>query len=148
MPASKWPRNERTENTIAEVRAVYAELAARPVERDCIRRTECCQFRLTGQTPWLTDAEALLAVKAYRAAGRTRLPEPADGSCPMLEARTGRCVIYADRPFACRTHYCAAAGGPYARREVVDLIRRLETISAGLGGGGPRPIGSALAIYI
>jgi Fe-S-cluster containining protein len=137
--------NDATRTAIAAVREVYADLAARPVQRDCIRRTECCQFRLTGRTPWLTDAEALVAVKAFRATGRTRLPEPADGSCPMLEARTGRCLIYADRPFACRTHFCAAAGGPYARHEVLDLIRRLEAISAPLGGDGPRPIASAIS---
>lgn len=131
-------------DAIAGVREVYAALAARPIERNCVRRTECCQFRLTGETPWLTDAEALLAVKAFRATGRTRVPEPTDGSCPMLEYRSGRCLIYADRPFACRTHFCEAAGGPYARRDVVDLIRRLEAISAPLGAGGPRPIAAAL----
>jgi Fe-S-cluster containining protein len=136
MPASR-PRDDRAATAIAAVREVYTDLAARPVERNCIRRTECCQFRHTGYTPWLTDAEALVAVKAFRATGRTRLPEPADGSCPMLDARTGRCLIYADRPFACRTHFCEAAGGPYSRRDVLDLIRRLESISAPLAEMAP-----------
>jgi Fe-S-cluster containining protein len=136
------------DTAIAAVREVYADLAQRPVQRNCIRRTECCQFRFTGQTPWLTDAEALLAARAFRATGRTRLPDPPDGSCPMLEPKTGRCLIYADRPFACRTHFCEAAGGPYARREVLDLIRRLEAISAPLAGDGPRPIISALRHYM
>jgi Fe-S-cluster containining protein len=66
----------------------------------------------------------------------------------MLDGRSGRCLVYADRPFACRTHFCEAAGGPYSRREVLDLIRRLEAISAALGGEGPRPIGSALNAYM
>jgi Fe-S-cluster containining protein len=66
----------------------------------------------------------------------------------MLDTRSGRCLIYADRPFGCRTHFCEAAGGPYSRREVLDLIRRLEAISAGLGGDGPRPIVSALEAYM
>jgi len=148
MPAPNTQRNDRTHTAIAAVREVYADLAARPIERNCVRLTECCQFRHTGCTPWLTDAEAVLAVKAFRAAGRTRLTEPPDGSCPMLDARSGRCVIYADRPFACRTHFCEAAGGPYARREVLDLIRRLEAISTEMGGEGPRPIASALARYM
>lgn len=43
-------------------------------------------------------------------------------------------MIYNDRPFGCRTHFCAAAGGPYARREVADLIHRLERIDLELGG--------------
>jgi Fe-S-cluster containining protein len=148
MPASRTPRDHRDSAAIDAVREVYAELAGRPIERNCIRRTECCQFRHTGYTPWLTDAEALVAARAFRASGRTRLPAPADGSCPMLDARTGRCVIYADRPFACRTHFCEAAGGPYSRREVIDLIRRLEDASVPLGKDGPRPITSALTAFL
>jgi len=66
----------------------------------------------------------------------------------MLDGRSGKCLIYADRPFACRTHFCEAAGGPYSRREVLDLIRRLEEISAGLGKDGPRPITTALSAYM
>lgn len=127
-----------------EVRRVYADLARRPVERQCIRRTECCQFKLTGLTPFLTRGEALVAARALRATGRTKLPAAMDGACPMLESHSGRCLIYADRPFGCRTHFCAAAGGPLARREVVDLIRRLETIDAQLGGDGPRQLPAAV----
>ncbi len=131
-------------DTLAAVRQIYAELAARPVERQCLRRTECCQFKLTGLTPYLTKGEAALAARAWRASGRTKLPSPADGSCPMLEPQSGRCRIYADRPFGCRTHFCAAAGGPLARGEVIDLIRRLETIDAELGGDGPRKLPGAV----
>lgn len=132
-------------DALAAVRQIYAELAGRPVERQCLRRTECCQFKLTGLTPYLTKGEALLAARAWRASGRTKLPSPADGACPMLEAQSGRCLIYADRPFGCRTHFCAAAGGPLARREVIDLIRRLETVDAQLGGDGPHKLPRAVA---
>ena len=132
-----------TADTIASVRAIYAELAARPIERACIRRTECCQFKLTGRTPYLTKGEAITAAKALRATGRTRVSEREDGACPLLDAQ-GRCLIYADRPFGCRTHFCAAAGGPYARREVSDLIHRLEDIDAQLGGDGGRPLPAAV----
>ena len=93
-------------------------------------------FKLTGLTPYLTKGEALLAAKAFRATGRRELPQKADGSCPLLHPQTGRCLIYADRPFGCRTHFCASAGGPYARRDVLDLIRRLEAVDAALGGAG------------
>jgi hypothetical protein len=126
------------------VRTVYRELAARPIERACINRTECCHFRLTGRTPFLTKGEALVAAKAWRATGRTRLPECPDGACPMLDTTTGRCRIYDGRPFGCRTHFCAAAGGPYARREVVDLIHRLEDIDRTLGGDGALPLPDAM----
>ena len=136
---------ENLSNVLAEVRAIYQELAKRPVQRHCLARTECCQFQFTGLTPHLTKGEALLAAKAFRASGRRELPEKEDGSCPMLKADTGRCMIYADRPFGCRTHFCEAAGGPYARKEVVDLIRRLEDLDVRLRGDGPRKIEAAVA---
>jgi uncharacterized protein len=130
---------------LAEVRAVYDDLAKRPVQRNCIARTECCQFQLTGLTPHLTKGEALLAAKAFRATGRRDFPENDDDVCPMLKRETGRCLIYADRPFGCRTHFCEAAGGPYSRKEVLDLIRRLEDLDVRLKGDGPRKLFAAVA---
>ncbi len=137
-------RNAPTKDAAAAVRAIYAELAERPIERACIARTECCRFKLTGKTPYLTKGEALVAAKAWRATGRTRLPESRDGACPLLDRATGRCRIYEGRPFGCRTHFCAAAGGPYARREVVDLIHRLEDLDRALGGEGALPLPAAI----
>src|SRR5256885_14928883 len=96
---------------LAEVRQVYVDLAQRPVERNCVRKTECCHFKLTGRTPYLTKREASVAAKAFRATGRKSLPENADSSCPMLQRGTGNCLIFAERPFGCRTHFCGAAGG-------------------------------------
>lgn len=132
------------EAAIARVREIYQELDRRPVERDCLRRTECCQFKLTGRTPFLTKGEALTAAKAWRATGGKRLPATPDGACPFLERRTGRCQIYEGRPFGCRTHFCAAAGGPYSRKEVIDLIHRLEDLDHELGGSGAKSMPAAL----
>ena len=128
-----------------EVRQVYADLAARPIDRNCVRLKECCHFKLTGRTPYLTKGEALVAAKALRATGRTQVPANPTGDCPMLEPTTGNCLIYEARPFGCRTHFCAAAGGPYSRREVIDLIRRLEAVDVALGGSGPRLLQGAIA---
>jgi Fe-S-cluster containining protein len=136
---------DQIKKALAEVQAVYAELAQRPIQRRCEARTECCQFHLTGLTPQLTRGEALLAAKALRATGRKILPEPEDGICPLLKSETGRCLIYADRPFGCRTHFCETAGGPYLRKEVLDLIRRLESVDERLGGDGPHAIQNAVA---
>jgi Fe-S-cluster containining protein len=138
-------RREVLQHALSEVRAVYAELAKRPVARSCEARTECCQFQLTDLTPQLTQGEALVAAKGYRATGRKDLPESTGGACPLLKRETGRCLIYADRPFGCRTHFCAAAGRPYARKEVLDLIRRLEAVDRQLGSNGPRKIQAAVA---
>lgn len=142
MPLS--PADPRSD-ILAEVRAVYQDLAKRPVQRNCIARTECCQFQLTGLTPHLTKGEALLAAKAFRATGRRDFPEEDNGICPMLNCKTGRCLIYADRPFGCRTHFCETAGGPYSRKEVLDLIRRLEDLDVRLQGNGPRKLFPAVA---
>jgi uncharacterized protein len=133
------------ESAIAEVGAIYRELAARPVERNCIGRTDCCRFKLTGRTPWLTRGEALVAARAWRATGRRALPEHEDGVCPMLDEKSGKCMIYEKRPFGCRTHYCRAAGGPLERGEVVDLIRKLEALDASMGGTGSHPIAEVVA---
>ena len=94
----------------------------------------------------LTMGEALVTAKALRAAGRKRLPVSVDaktGACPVLDGK-GKCLIYDGRPFGCRTHFCAAAGGPYSRREVIDLIRRLEEVDERLGGEGPRALPDAV----
>jgi uncharacterized protein len=127
-----------------EIATVYSEIENRPLERACTLKTGCCQFRLTGKTPMLTKGEALYAAIGVRASGRKKLPERGDGACPLLAA-SGKCIIYAHRPFGCRTHFCAAAGGPYPRKHVADLIRRLEVLDEQLGGDGPRPIQGAVA---
>jgi Fe-S-cluster containining protein len=133
-----------TADSRAEILAIYDELERRPLERACLSRTTCCQFKLTGKTPMLTRGEAEFAARGVRASGRKKLLPRDDGACPLL-GRNGRCTIYAHRPFGCRTHFCAAAGGPYPRPHVADLIRRLEALDEQLGGDGPRPIQGAVA---
>ncbi|HZC34246.1 MAG TPA: YkgJ family cysteine cluster protein [Chthoniobacterales bacterium] len=131
---------------LREVEAVYEELVHRPIDRSCVARTRCCRFKLTGEVPYVTRGEALLAARAWRASGRKVLEQSpdADGRCPFLDQSAQRCRIYSARPFACRTHFCAAAGGRYHRREVIDLIRRLEDIDRRLGGTcQSRPLVSA-----
>jgi uncharacterized protein len=127
-----------------EIKAIYAALEERPVQRQCTARTTCCQFRLTGRTPQLTMGEALFAAQGVRASGRKNLKLKADGSCPLLGA-DGRCGIYTHRPFGCRTHFCQAAGGMMPRPLVADLIQRLDALDEKLGGQGPRPLEAAVA---
>ncbi len=130
------------------VRKIYAELEERSVERDCLLRSECCQFRLTGKIPHLTTGEALVAAHAFKATGRKSLPQRENGACPLIHPQTSRCLIYASRPFGCRTHFCAAAGGPRARRDVADLIRRLEAVGESLGASEARPITPAIRGFL
>lgn len=144
MKRSRIP-DQDLRRALNEVHEIYADLSMRPIERNCVRVKECCQFKLTGRTPYLTKGEAFFAAKALRAAGRTQLPKNATGACPMLESVSGNCLIYESRPFGCRTHFCAAAGGPVARHKVIDLIRRLEAIDVELDGSGPRRLQNAVA---
>jgi len=143
--ANRRNRGGRPSPELQEVRAIYKELAERPLARNCTLRTECCHFKITGLTPHLTKGEALVAAQALRATGRRKLPERADGACPLLHPETARCLIYQDRPFGCRTHFCPAAGGPAPRASVVDLIHRLETIDDQLDGQGSRPLEIAVS---
>lgn len=131
---------------IEAVRQVYRDLEQIPIQRNCIGRADCCRFALTGQTPFLTRGEAFIAYAAWRKAGGGPLP-PSDsqGSCPFL--RQGRCRIHQDRPFACRTHFCSAAGGPYPRKSVRHLIQQLEHIDSLLGGSGGENIHTAIARF-
>jgi len=57
-------RSEKMQTALAEVRNVYVDLAQRPIERNCLRKTEYCHFKLTGRTPYLAKGEALLAATA------------------------------------------------------------------------------------
>ena len=122
--------------TIREVMGIYADWEKRPIQRNCTGVADCCRFRLVGHTPYLTKGEALVAAKAWKAAGRREVVVPQDGSCPFLHPVSGKCGIYQGRPFGCRTHFCDAAGGPAQRSEVRDLIHRLEEIDHRLGGNG------------
>lgn len=138
---------ERRQAT-AEIRKIYGELVSRPVVRNCTLRTECCQFLLTGRTPYLTAGEALVAAQALKATGRRALPVRNDGACPLLDPATGKCLIYDSRPFGCRTHFCPAAGGPYPRRDVAGLIHKLEEAALRLGGSEARPLAPAIQEFL
>lgn len=132
------------DEAIREVLAIYQEWHGRPIERNCTGVADCCRFRLVGHTPYLTRGEALVAARAWRAAGRKSVAMPADGACPFLHPSTGKCQIYQGRPFGCRTHFCDAAGGPARRKDVRDLIQRLEDIDQRLGGQGSMSLPAAL----
>lgn len=141
---SRRPPDPKLQAAMAEVRAIYAELERRPLERQCRLSGQCCQFRLTGKRPLLTLGEALYAAQGVRASGRKALKPHAEGACPLL-GRDGRCTIYAHRPLGCRTHFCAPAGGMYPRKHIADLIHRLEALDERLGGDGSRDLESAVA---
>lgn len=131
---------------LRQVRGIYDEFAQRPLHGNCIGRSTCCRFQLTGKTPYLTRGEAMVAAQAWRASGRKVMATAGDGSCPFL--KNGLCQIYDSRPFGCRTHFCEAAGGQTPRPLVRDLIQRLEDIDRALGGDGASHFHSAVSRYL
>ncbi len=137
-------KNRENEDILASMNAIYAEVEARALPRNCQMTTGCCAFRQTGRMPSVTKAEALYAAKGVRAGGRKTLTARPDGACPCL-GKDGRCTIYEHRPFGCRTHFCEAAGGMYPRKHVADLIRGLEQLDEQLGSrDGAREFVAAL----
>lgn len=144
MSRKKQPPDSNLKAALDEVKAIYAELEKRPLQRDCQMRTQCCHFRLTGRTPFLTLGEALYAAQGVRASGRKDLKPRPDGACPLL-GKEGRCTIYLHRPFGCRTHFCHEAGGMYPRKHIADLIHRLEALDEKLGGDGSRELEPAVS---
>lgn len=142
--SKKSPTHSDNAAAVTAVKEVYRDLEKLSIERTCTLKTECCHFLLTGKTPFLTKGEALVAAKALRATGRKELPTRNDGACKLLHPTKMRCLIYNDRPFGCRTHFCEAAGGPYSRKEVIGFIHRLEAIDRELGGDAPHEIHTAI----
>jgi Fe-S-cluster containining protein len=141
------------EELLAELTLVYAEADALYAGWSCPASTECCRFGVTGREPYVTSIEALAVERAVKAAGgplsprRRALPMTIDAVrervCTFLDA-SGRCAVYANRPFGCRTFYCerATPGGKRSRTDERRLVDRVRDIAARHepGGDAPRPL--------
>jgi len=138
---------------LGELAALYREVDAEYAGSTCPASTECCRFGVTGREPYVTSLEVLAIERAVARRGgplppkRRALPlfHGADEErvCPLLDAG-GRCSVYEDRPFGCRTFFCeraVIAGAPTRDRERA-LGRRLRDLAARhqAGGDQPRPL--------
>ena len=150
--------NDTTAGLLAELRELYAEVDALFSGASCEASTECCRFGITGRQPYVTSIELAAIERAIAARGgsvssvkRRALPlekgrEVEERACPLLDAR-GRCSIYADRPFGCRTFFCSRAIGELpARKDTRELLHRLQALAAKhqRGGDQARPLERAL----
>ncbi len=153
----------------AELLAFYAEtdrlLAPLGLSCACSTATPadapeapCCHFAVTGREPYPTAVELEEVRHAVRAAGvtardRRRLPLADQRPCPLL-SDTGRCRIYAARPFGCRTFFCDQAAGPLGqkarlpRAALAAIGRRIADLSTRFAPRDPhpRPLVRALAL--
>ena len=152
------PRSGRSvRHDLDALRALYAEADAALAGWSCEGSTDCCHFGRTGREPYLWPNEWALLERAIGARGGVKavapgareartcsLPIADEGRCPLL-GRDGRCTVYADRPFGCRTFYCDRAEGPTRkppRAELADVGRRVAALAraASPSGEGPRQL--------
>lgn len=142
------------DHDLEALRAVYRATDAALDGWSCALSRDCCHFARTGREPYLWPNEwallqRALASRGVRKGGLAVLPG-GDGACPLLSAE-GRCTVYADRPFGCRTYYCEQGVGPTRRpprSELVDLGRQVAALSReGSPSEGPRALSSLLASW-
>ncbi|WP_394825242.1 YkgJ family cysteine cluster protein [Pendulispora albinea] len=124
----------------AHLRALYAEVDRALAPYSCDASTECCRFGITGREPYPTAVEraelqhAIAGLGGERALVR-RLPiaaaAAAERACPLL-SETGKCRVYASRPFGCRTFFCDRVIGPgkLPRAEIQRISRDIAALSA------------------
>lgn len=133
-----------------ETRAVYRHADAAYAPFSCPASAECCQLAKTGREPWLWLGEWLVLEERLRREHRTDPVEGASpGACPLL-APNGRCSVYEDRPFGCRTFFCHRIQGPARQpvERVNELLERLERVArAADPAAEPRPLTQWLAAY-
>jgi hypothetical protein len=109
-----------------ETRAVYRHADQAYAPFSCPASAECCQLAKTGRQPWLWLGEWLVLEERLAREGRRPRARP-DGACPLL-GDDGRCTVYEDRPFGCRTFFCHRIQGP-ARQPVEAVNALLERLA-------------------
>lgn len=148
-------RDER-KRALADLRALYARIDGALAGWACDASTDCCRFGITGREPYPTAVEVAELERAVKARGgirrntqkRRALPVAGERRCALL-GDDGKCLVYASRPFGCRTFFCERATSavgegtnalPKAEiagvsRAIADLSERFEPRDP-----GPRPL--------
>ena len=138
---------------LQELARLYADVDAMNAGSTCPATTDCCRFGVTGREPYMTSIEIAGIERAVRRRGgplstkRRALPiatsRERERICPLLDA-AGKCSVYADRPFGCRTYFCSRAthSMPRDRDGERELARRLSELAARHepGGDSTRPL--------
>jgi Fe-S-cluster containining protein len=142
---------------LGELGALYARVDALYADWSCPTSNDCCHFGSTGRQPYVTAIE-LMAIRSTLAEQgswprepRVLLPLLREGDerrrCLLLDPQ-GRCSVYAQRPFGCRTYYCGRAerGARPDVEELAVLLAALQALAARhrMGGDQPRPLTNAL----
>jgi Fe-S-cluster containining protein len=151
---------------LGELRSLYAKIDDVLRGWGCEASTECCRFGVTGREPYPTAVELAELERAVRARGglpkRRSLPLASSRHGSRKETRAhderrcallgddGRCLVYAARPFGCRTFFCERARGPVGERAdsglpretIAEVARDIAALSARFAPAdpGPRPL--------
>jgi uncharacterized protein len=117
---------------------------------------------VTGREPYPSAVEIEELERAVRARGglpkRRALPVVSargtdERRCALL-SDAGKCVVYASRPFGCRTFFCERASGPAGeesravpKAEIARLGRAVADLAARFDPAdqGPRPLSNVTA---
>jgi Fe-S-cluster containining protein len=155
---------KQSSDGLAELRAVYAEVDDLLAGWTCEASTDCCRFGVTGREPYPSAVEVAELERAVRARGglpkRRSLPTVGpryddERRCALL-GDEGKCLVYASRPFGCRTFFCERASGPAGepsravpKAEITRLGRAIADLSARFNPAdpGPRPLSKVTAAW-
>ena len=164
LPRRQSSFDKQAQESLVALRAVYAEVDARLADWSCDASTDCCRFGVTGREPYPTAIEQAELERAVRARGglpkRRSLPTVSargqdERRCTLLSDE-GKCLVYASRPFGCRTFFCERGRGPaneaprsMPKDDIARLARAIVDLSARFapGDAGPRPMSKVTAAW-
>jgi uncharacterized protein len=151
--------SDEQKRSLAELRALYARIDGALDGWACESSTDCCRFGVTGREPYPTAVEVAELERAVKARGglkkRRTLPVAGERRCTLL-GDDNKCLVYASRPFGCRTFFCergtnAVGEGPSAlpKKEIAAVSRAIVDLSARFEprDPGPRPLSRVTASW-
>lgn len=155
-------RDER-KRALADLRALYARIDGALEGWACDKSNDCCRFGVTGREPYPTAVEVAELERAVRARGgirrgnqknqknqkkRRTLPVAGERRCALL-GDDDKCLVYASRPFGCRTFFCERATSAVGedtralpKAEIAAVSRAISDLAARFEprDPGPRPL--------
>lgn len=159
-PSGRDLRAEETRQSLTALRALYTEVDTLLAGWSCEASTDCCRFGITGREPYPTAVEQAELERGVRARGglpkRRSLPVSDERRCTML-GDDGKCLVYASRPFGCRTFFCERGSGPAGqgprampKADIARLSRAIADLSARFAPGdpGPRPMSRVTEAFV
>jgi Fe-S-cluster containining protein len=153
---------------LAQLEALYQQVDAALQGWTCQASTLCCRFGITGREPYVTSIELALIERQLASRGgglptrRRALPLARDTveqfgqrwrkeerTCPLLDS-SGRCFVYACRPFGCRTFFCdnSLKSKHISRERIRQWVAEIERLAHHYcpDGDKGRPLTRALRV--